>query len=390
MAIDARIALATRVPDIGKSFQNILQNVKGIDAVQQQRQQAPFQNRMLEAQTVEAEQTNNIRSLALFGAELQGDIQAGNLQGLRDKTQARISSFEQQGRDTTQSREFQAMLNDPNTDDVTKIANANQASQDLNRIAVQQGILKAPPSGGLASAKTEILDDGTIIQALPDGSSQVLNPAGTPVTGQDRTDALNKSREFRVAQKREEAQVVQTVSRTSAIKKEFSQRRRDSAREAIRINQALKVAATATQGTAGAAKLKLAKLFPSIDVTNEALLDQTLQQLTIDQLQKFKGPTTDFEFGKAQATVGAVGDSKTANVARLNSLERARWFNQRESGQFDQHIKAGGDPDTFSFNFGETIKTRRGIFTLQDLQDTAVANNLTIKEAIAALNKAKK
>ena len=397
MAVDSRISLGSVTPDFNKTFSNALLNIQRGQGIEQQKIQAPFQNRMLEAQTIGAEQgnvaaaqTNDIRSLAVFGAELGPAIQAGDLFSITSLTQQRIQQIDQRGGNSKHSRELLAKLQDPNLSDQQKVDFTRNAAQQMNKLAVQTGAIKAGASGGLASAKTEILDDGTIIQALPDGSSQVLNPAGTPVTGQARTDALNKSKDFRIAQKREEAEVVQTVSRTSAIKKEFSQRRRDSAREAIRINQALKVAASATQGTAGAAKLKLAKLFPSIDVTNEALLDQTLQQLTIDQLQKFKGPTTDFEFGKAQATVGAVGDSKTANVARLNSLERARWFNQRESGQFDRHIKAGGDPDAFSFNFGETIKTRRGVLTLQDLQETAVANNLTIQETIAELNKAKK
>ena len=104
-------------------------------------------------------------------------------------------------------------------------------------------------------------------------------------------------------------------------------------------------------------------------------------------MQKFKGPTTDFEFQKTEQIAGTLGDSKAANRAKVASLQRANWFNQREFEQFQAHIKAGKSPDTFGFNFTEQVKTKRGLFSLQDLQDTAVDNNITIEETIKRLNK---
>jgi len=44
--------------------------------------------------------------------------------------------------------------------------------------------------GGLASAKTEILADGSTIQALPNGEVDVKNPAGESVTGPERLAVL--------------------------------------------------------------------------------------------------------------------------------------------------------------------------------------------------------
>ena len=131
----------------------------------------------------------------------------------------------------------------------------------------------------------------------------------------------------------------------------------------------------------------MSKLFPGIDVSNEAALSQSLTNLALDELQKFKGPTTDFEFGKTEEIAGTLGDSKTANRAKIASLRRANWFNQREAKQFQSHVKNGGDPDSFGFNFGEPMKTKRGVFTLKDIQDTAVANNISIDEALKRLNK---
>ena len=176
------------------------------------------------------------------------------------------------------------------------------------------------------------------------------------------------------------------VSRSSDIKQELSERNRGAARSARTLRQALTLAEQASQGLTGTAKLKLSRLLPGIDASNEASLDSTLKQLALEQLQQFKGPTTDFEFGVTQSITGALGQSKESNIARIKSLDRARFFNEREIKQFNQHTRDGGDPDNFSFNFAEIVKTKKGPFSLQDIQDTAVENNLTIEETIQRLN----
>lgn len=179
----------------------------------------------------------------------------------------------------------------------------------------------------------------------------------------------------------------QREKRVSAIRTEMSTRDRDASRAQIKLNRALILANQATQGLSGDLKVKFAKIFPDIDVTDEASLAQSLRSLALDELQKFKGPTTDFEFGVAESTTGMLGDPKTANIARIKSIMRNNWFNAKETEQYNRHVKAGGDPDTFRFNFGEPVKTKKGVFTLQQLQDTAVKNNSTIDEIIEALNK---
>jgi hypothetical protein len=271
-----------------------------------------------------------------------------------------------------------------------KLAQAQQQQEQQAALApLQQQLLQAqiarqqgPGSGGLASAKTEILEDGSVVQALPDGTVQVRDPSGAIVEGAERANVLQNAQKFNLSTQQKEADIA-----VERLKSELSERNRNAARQSIRLNQALKVASEATQGLAGTTKVQLAKLFPNIDVTNEALLDQSLKQLAVDQLQLFKGPTTDFEFGVVESTTGALGDPKTANVARLKSLQRASWFQRRELDQFSRHTASGGDPDTFAFNFGEPVKTKKGVFTLQDIQDTAVANNLSIDDTLKRLNK---
>ena len=178
----------------------------------------------------------------------------------------------------------------------------------------------------------------------------------------------------------------QRVKRTSDIKTELSERNRNASRSSATLRRALTLAKSASQGLTGVATLQLSRLLPGIDASDEGALDQALKELALVQLQQFKGPTTDFEFNVTQAIAGSLGSSQSANSARIKSLDRNRFFNERELKQFNEFIKDKGDPDNFAFNFNEIIKTKKGPFTLQAIQDTAVEHTLTIEETIKRLN----
>lgn len=60
----------------------------------------------------------------------------------------------------------------------------------------QTGLLETEAGrGGLASAKTEIFDNGTVINSLPDGTTQVSDPSGNLVTGDERVEVLKTARQ---------------------------------------------------------------------------------------------------------------------------------------------------------------------------------------------------
>jgi hypothetical protein len=62
-----------------------------------------------------------------------------------------------------------------------------------------------PNTSGLASAKTMIFDNGTTAALLPDGTTQVTDPSGKIVTGDERTKVLRKAREEQVGFAQEKA-----------------------------------------------------------------------------------------------------------------------------------------------------------------------------------------
>lgn len=266
---------------------------------------------------------------------------------------------------------------------------------------IQQGLLKSPRDirGQASSVKTfaPIADPTTGELGLPTfdpttGKAEFKPIPGAPVQQtpeqKQAAEIAGAQKEADIAVKEAERKEInkQRIQRASAIKTELSERNRSAARSSRTLRQALTLAQQADQGLTGTAKLQLSRLLPGIDAGDEAALDATLNQLALEQLQLFKGPTTDFEFGVTQSIAGDLGNSKEANISRVKSLDRARWFNEKEFKQFNKHIASGGDADSFSFNFGEPVKTKKGVFTLQDIQDTAVENNLTIEETIKRLN----
>ena len=176
------------------------------------------------------------------------------------------------------------------------------------------------------------------------------------------------------------------LGRASTLKKQFSDQLRTAASSIPQLTEAFKLAEVADQGVTGAGKLFLSKLFPTIDVSDSAALDSALTNLALKELQKFKGPTTDFELGVTRSIAGDLIGSKSANLARIASLQRNNWFLQREAEQFNSWVDGGGDPDRFAFNFQETQRTKKGNFTLQQLQDTAVRNNISIQAVLERLS----
>jgi len=193
MAIDSRIILAGKSPDIGAAFSNALLNVQrgqqiaqtreqsGLNREQlalegeqfeQDRAQGIIRNRLLEAQAgqaeqgaIESEQVNNIRSLALFGQDIAGDT---SMESIRAKTLQRISDVTGRGGNPSDSQELLAtVIDNPNLTDEQKIAEVRLLSQMANDKAIQFGALKAPT----AASRAKFIGTPQRI------SRQVLDPA---------------------------------------------------------------------------------------------------------------------------------------------------------------------------------------------------------------------
>jgi hypothetical protein len=265
--------------------------------------------------------------------------------------------------------------------------------------------VRDPSTGQISVARVPI--EGQLVSGIGETASErQAREVGTAVekttgTGVAETDVLQQREDVLRPGEVETARALQDVEIEGAAEQRrataagqfisnLAKTNQDAARNNIRLTEAMQLAQQADQGLTGFAKLQLSKLpgMANIDIADGAALDSALKSIALDQLQKFKGPTTDFEFGVVQDISGDLLGSARANQARIASLQRASWFQREEFEQAKQFMNAGGDPNDFAFNFEAPIQTKKfGSITLRDLQETAVAYNMGIEEALELMNK---
>jgi hypothetical protein len=366
-----------RPAQLALANQNVANAEQGFRAGEQNMQFNRTQNRALNQQI--DQRTDDQKNQSLYRAAM--NIGNATDEQIIPILEAQIANVEGNlGGDATESRRALELAKARDFQGVRTIA-----KQAID-IGIAQGDIKSS-QGGTSGTKffAPQTDPDTgqqfVIRANPNtGDAERVNIEGAI----QRTSTESNQSEVNQAIALETAKG--KVTRASAMKKEFGDMRRQAARARIPIMQALKLVSLADQGLAGAAKLQIARIIPGIDVANEAQLDAALSTLALDQLQKFSGPTTDFEYAVTESIAGRLSDPATANDARVKSLDRANWFINREADQFDKFIEGGGNPDKFNFDFNEEVKTKKATLSLRSLQDSAVAANVTIEEALKRLN----
>tara|TARA_R110000796_G_scaffold214800_1_gene330726 strand:- start:4235 stop:5515 length:1281 start_codon:yes stop_codon:yes gene_type:complete len=161
MALDANILFQGKAPDINDTFRGILDNVKGVDAIKNQRAMQPIAEQLknLEVETQQEALTLDklrndgsrrnqfITSVAEGAAEIGPALQAGDIEGARGILTRRIADLRAKG-ETTETSEEALMLLDQNPELLKQ--RTNQAIE----LGKRQGVF----SGGqnLASSVQEI------------------------------------------------------------------------------------------------------------------------------------------------------------------------------------------------------------------------------------------
>lgn len=145
---DPRIALQVRPPNVGRTFNNILQNIGQLQNLQQQREQAPFRQQILEAQAGQAQQELDLQrfqSVAQGAQEILPDLLTDNPQAALQKLQARRSRLVSQGRPTQDTDQAIQMLQTPEGQ-----LQLTEDAQNVVNQATQRGLLgkqQADPAG---------------------------------------------------------------------------------------------------------------------------------------------------------------------------------------------------------------------------------------------------
>ena len=215
--LDPRISLAVQTPNAGRAintFNNAMINSQNRELAQAQEQRAqalaPFQLQQaqqgVDANTQTLNQnrdTQRLQNLHVTGQRLKPLIESGDTAGAQKLLLDNISNIQTrieagEDLDINESMETLAKL---------QAGDAQGVLGDINAVA---GLVGDTQQTRVTSSK--ILDDGTTVQSLSTGGTNVISPSGQVLEGNDRTDALNKALQAKVQQKGDIAQAVSDVN----------------------------------------------------------------------------------------------------------------------------------------------------------------------------------
>jgi hypothetical protein len=248
---------------------------------------------------------------------------------------------------------------------------------ELKYVAGQGG------GAGARKIKSTNIDPQTGIATLiyEDGEVESIPVEALQGRGEQELDLRKQLANLEVDTEGRKAAAKFRQKRISDTSQEYANSVKLANQTILKANEAGILIEKSSQGLGGVGKLKLASIFPNIDVSDEAALDSALTDLALTGLQVIKGPTTDFEFGVVEDRTGRLGLGKSANKAKINALKRSQWFVKEQARQYKDYIKRNGDVDMFEFNFNAPAY-KGSNYSLTDLQETAASNNLTIEETI--------
>ena len=219
MALDSRISMMGQAPNVGQAiniFENALMNSQTRDIRQQQfDQQAlinPLQVQQAQqsvdagaAQAVDVANQRKLKSINDFKIANQSlindAVNTGDATQLQSAMVKRREQLVQQGLPTDETDEALVMLGQGNIQGV--ISGLNDSVKLFNQ---QQGNVQQT-----RVTSSKILDDGTTVQSLSTGGTNVISPSGQVLEGSERTDALNSALQAKVQQKESIAKAVSGV-----------------------------------------------------------------------------------------------------------------------------------------------------------------------------------
>jgi hypothetical protein len=281
-----------------------------------------------------------------------------------------------------QNSRIPAIMADPNRGDPSDSQALLQKTgpdfiNELKYVAGQGG------GAGARKIKSTNIDPQTGIATLiyEDGEVESIPVEALQGRGEQELDLRKQLANLEVDTEGRKAAAKFRQKRISDTSQEYANSVKLANQTILKANEAGILIEKSSQGLGGVGKLKLASIFPNIDVSDEAALDSALTDLALTGLQVIKGPTTDFEFGVVEDRTGRLGLGKSANKAKINALKRSQWFVKEQARQYKDYIKRNGDVDMFEFNFNAPAY-KGSNYSLTDLQETAASNNLTIEETI--------
>lgn len=176
----------------------------------------------------------------------------------------------------------------------------------------------------------------------------------------------------------------------AAVRDEIRGNARTSSRKLSTVRNLSKLLKKAKTGALTQFFPQIGRLLPGFDATDEQAASAQINTLVLEQMQAFKGSTSNRELDFATQTIQQLGNTPEANAIITRSLENVIFLAQQENNQFDAFVKEGKKPRDFIFNFQKTLfqnHPKFGDVTLDDIQTTAFENGISMEEAINEMRK---
>jgi len=180
----------------------------------------------------------------------------------------------------------------------------------------------------------------------------------------------------------------------AAVRDEVRSNARVASRQLGKVRSLQKVLKRAGSGSLKQFIPQLARVIPGFgelfDVEDRQAASAQINSFILDQMQAFKGSTSERELDFATQTVQQLGNTPESNAMIARNFENAIFLALQENKQFDDLVKEGGKPRDFVFNFQKVILPNHPTFgdiTLDDIQTTAFENGISMEEAIKELRK---
>ena len=224
MAIDPRIALATRVPDVSGAiniFENAIMNAQTRDIRQAEAERAakmqPFQLQQAQQNVDINQQTLDANQIAAQQASDQrilksvNDFAIGNQSVINQTVNTGDPAPLLQALTNRRAQLVQQNLPVGETDEAIAMLGQGDIQGVVSKLSDSVALFNQQQGRTARVTSSKILEDGTTIQSLSTGGTNVISPSGNALTGDERTTALNKSLQTKVQQKGNIAQAVSDV-----------------------------------------------------------------------------------------------------------------------------------------------------------------------------------
>jgi hypothetical protein len=286
-------------------------------------------------------------------------IKNGDTQGAMNLLSDRAQQSSQSGgnpRDTMQV--YNALRAGQPDQALQMITNFRQLFDEGYQAGGQQQFAPSDPQKKLSELNAL---QARLQQAQASGNPQAIAQAEADIKEYQRFAKVDMTPEESAALKVREARETESAKLDERLQDETLRSWRESRSLNTKIKNDLSIAEkvidSATQGLMAPLASFASRVGLPVDMTQEGALEAVMTNFAMNELAKFKGPSTDFEFGVSERIGGRLSDSRTSNKAKINLLKARTWLEEQRQRQFaDYRQQKGVKPSEFSFDENKIVK----------------------------------